>query len=159
LFRKRDENREVYPSWKQPAEEEHFFDGLGKGLANGSISRGRALRLVGAALLGLAVLPSTPLEAQARRRRHRGGGGGGNACNNPGTCNHFEFGGACSRDCACAQDADGRNVCVGRFDCPAPNNSTNFCNRDRDCRSGEACIVNSCCRTGNFRGVCAPQCS
>ena len=40
---------------------EHSFDELTRGLASGSISRGRALRLIGAALVGgtLASIPGT----------------------------------------------------------------------------------------------------
>src|ERR1051325_5284642 len=36
-------------------EEEGFFDDLARGLADGSITRGRALRLMGAALVGGAL--------------------------------------------------------------------------------------------------------
>src|SRR5215213_2688758 len=57
---------------------EWFFDDLAKGLDNGTISRGRALKLAGGALLG-AVVPSLfPREAEARiskRRRCKRKGG------------------------------------------------------------------------------------
>jgi hypothetical protein len=39
----------------------HSFDELAKGLANGTLSRGRALRLVGASLLGV-LLGGGPLK-------------------------------------------------------------------------------------------------
>jgi len=45
-----------------PEARERSFDELARGLANGSISRGKALRLMGAALLGgaLAAIPGWP---------------------------------------------------------------------------------------------------
>ncbi len=52
--------------------EEYSFDELARGLASGTLSRGRALKLVGAALLGSALGIfglAAPAEAQRRRRR------------------------------------------------------------------------------------------
>ena len=82
----RNENREkVHPPWEKPIDEEYSFDELARGLANGTISRGRALKLVGGAILGGALLSLWPGEAQAHRRRrrhhhHHHGGGGGGGC-------------------------------------------------------------------------------
>ncbi len=60
---------------EEHASEEHSFDELARGLARGSLSRRRALKLVGAALLGgvlsLAGLGADPDVAEARRRRRR----------------------------------------------------------------------------------------
>jgi hypothetical protein len=44
----------------------HSFDELAKGLANGSVSRGHPLRLIGSTLLGgvLASIPGGPALAQ-----------------------------------------------------------------------------------------------
>ena len=55
------------------------FDELAKGLASGTISRRKALRLMGAALFGAALVPLLPEQAQAltnkqRRRCHTEGG-------------------------------------------------------------------------------------
>ena len=49
-----------------PEARERSFDELARGLANGSISRGKALRLMGAALVG-GVLASMPGTAEAAR--------------------------------------------------------------------------------------------
>jgi hypothetical protein len=49
------------------------FDELAKGLASGRVSRGKALRLVGGALLG-AALASVPGVAWANDCRRLGGG-------------------------------------------------------------------------------------
>ncbi len=72
--------------------EEYAFDELAKGVADGTLSRRRAIKLVAGAVLGgglLALFPADPAEAQEghvgggggrrrrRRRRRRGGGGGG----------------------------------------------------------------------------------
>ena len=51
---------------------EHSFDRLSRELADATISRRRALRLVGAAILGSFLVPFFPAIAQARRRpKHR----------------------------------------------------------------------------------------
>src|ERR687884_2337520 len=47
---------------------EQFFDDLAKGLEDGTVSRGRALKLVGGALVGAVVTSLFPREADARRR-------------------------------------------------------------------------------------------
>ena len=55
--------------------DEHFFDDLAKGLDSGSVSRGRALRLVGAGILAAMVPPlfPRPAVADARKRCRRKG--------------------------------------------------------------------------------------
>jgi hypothetical protein len=94
--------------------EDHDLDGLAAGMADGTVSRGRALKLAGAALLGSALsLFSAQREADAnhlarqrRRCRRRGGtfcygphrGGvccGPNRCPSPGQCAK----GRCGRYC------------------------------------------------------------
>ncbi len=50
---------------------EQFFDDLAKGLDDGTISRRRALKLVGAAALGAALIPVMPKQAEALSRRAR----------------------------------------------------------------------------------------
>ena len=50
---------------------EHFFDDLARGLDQGTISRRRALKLAGGALLASVVPSLFPREAEARHRRCR----------------------------------------------------------------------------------------
>jgi len=70
-----DQNREE--ANLQSTNENHSFDELAKGLANGSATRRQALRWMGAALLG-GGLASIPGEALAHHKpEHTGGGGGG----------------------------------------------------------------------------------
>jgi hypothetical protein len=68
LERKSHENEEVRPPWKE-ASKEHSLDDLARGLASGTISRRKALWLLGAGLLS-----STPLmmlfSENAEARRH-----------------------------------------------------------------------------------------
>jgi hypothetical protein len=77
---------------KEEIVEEHSFDVLARSLADGTLSRQRALKLVGAAVLGGALsFFALPNEAEARRhkkKRHRPAGP---------TC--FPTGTACSSFC------------------------------------------------------------
>ena len=61
--------REV-PGLEEAPEEHYPFDDLARGLASGELSRSRALKLIGAAVLGGALgFLSLPKRAEARRRR------------------------------------------------------------------------------------------
>ena len=46
--------------------EEYSFDELAKGMASGNISRSRALKMAGAAILGAVLVPFSPAPAEAR---------------------------------------------------------------------------------------------
>lgn len=100
---------------------ERSFDELASGLASGSISRGKALRLMGAALVG-GVLASVPAVAQAAPHN--------SLCN---VC------------------AEGTTCCIRRkplfFDCCDPGIGQ-VCCRWRDSATGErrkACLPTSQC--------------
>ena len=65
MLKKRDEGALV-----GPLPEEDRLDGLARGVADDTISRGRAIKLAGAALAGSALsLFAAPDDAEARRRR------------------------------------------------------------------------------------------
>ncbi len=67
MLRKRDEGGMVRPS-----PEESHLDGLAMGMADGSITRGRAIKLAGAALVGGALtLFGAAQEADAATLRER----------------------------------------------------------------------------------------
>jgi hypothetical protein len=51
--------------------EEASFEDLAVGMAEGTITRGRAIKLAGAALVGSALTLVWPAEAEARNRRRR----------------------------------------------------------------------------------------
>ncbi len=57
--------------------EEHSLDELAKGLADGTMSRSRALKLAAGALLGGTLLALFPGPASAEIEGNVGGGGGG----------------------------------------------------------------------------------
>jgi hypothetical protein len=56
--------------WVNPTKVDHSLDNLARGLATGTVSRGKALRLLGAALLG-GALASVPGFAWAQPERRR----------------------------------------------------------------------------------------
>ena len=88
-----------------PEARERSFDELARGLASGSISRGKALRLMGAALVG-GLLASVPGIAQADPFR----------CI-PGTvkCRGTKF--CCPEGSTCCATREADNCCIGDFVC------------------------------------------
>jgi hypothetical protein len=116
------------------------FDELASGLASGTITRRRALKLAGAALLGVAGLGVAAREAEAAP-----------------TCPPDSRTGcvvACTnttKRCACIRTTEGNRVCVNKC-C-----SLRSCNSSSQCRRGEVCIRTGCCREGIQR--CVTRCS
>jgi hypothetical protein len=129
----------------------HSLDEVAKGLAAGTISRGEAIKLGGAALLGsMGLISLFPAEAEAQ----------GLCENKPAISNRrclSERGrcGACPF-CFCAKTVSGNIRCVevSGVQCP----ETDQCDSNRDCPNDEVCIqVGGCC--GNpRRNACAPRC-
>jgi hypothetical protein len=84
------DHRETFEEWTRTrsTQQERSFDELTKGLASGSMSRGKALRLMAGAFLGGAIvsIPGFALAQQAPTRPPGGGrpGGGGQGCTHPG---------------------------------------------------------------------------
>jgi hypothetical protein len=107
------------------------FDDLASALASGTITRRRALKLAGAALLGVAGLGAAAREAEAAP-----------------TCPADTRSGcvvACTnttKQCSCIRTTEGKRVCVHKC-C-----SLRTCNRSSQCRSGEVCMETGCCREG-----------
>ena len=137
-MRKRDENGEVRPSWEEMTEE-YSFDELARGLASGTISRRKALKLVGSAILGagvLAAIPARPAEAAE--------------CGSTAGCTR-----RCrdTRRCRCVRTVTGNVRCV------RPCCSRRTCNQNSDCRSTELCMTTNCCGgTGSDEGICVTTC-
>jgi len=114
------------------------FDDLASGLASGTITRRRALRLAGAALLGVAGgLGVAAREAEAALPTCPAGTRTGCvvACTNT------------TKQCACIRTTEGKRVCVNKC-C-----SLRSCTSSSQCRSGEVCIRTGCCREGIQRCV------
>jgi hypothetical protein len=135
-----------------------FVDGLdeaAKGLAAGTISRGKAIKLGGAALLGsmgLLSLFAGKAEAQATVA---------GLCTNKPAINNTKCPrkasscGACPT-CQCARTVSGKKRCLdfGGVECPA----TDQCDTNRDCTGNEVCVqVGGCCGHPQ-RNLCVPPC-
>jgi Cys-rich repeat protein len=144
-----------------PEARERSFDALATGLASGSISRGRALRLMGAALVGGALGSLGIGEAAADRPGCKRTGKvctkdkvccSGNCVNN--TCAACPTGtvllsnGTCAR--TCISSADCSASCTG---CAAANSgdycytapgSQTPCTTDSQCPQGELCNGRFC---------------
>jgi hypothetical protein len=129
------------------------FDEVAKGLAAGTISRRRALKLTGSALLGGGLLAMFPGVASAQVNAQQQCQGEP-AINNR-RCPTNRCGG--NPDCNCATTVGGEKTCVNLREERCPNRDQ--CDRNRDCRRGEVCIqVGGCC--GNpRRNLCVRTCS
>jgi hypothetical protein len=155
------------------------FDDLARGLANGSVSRRRALRVMGAALVG-GALASIPGIARAKPKP------AGRKCSHNHQCESGQCvdrvcqGGTCPRppltegecncasrcgdtvsspfvcqnnpNCFCVETTEGTGFCS---DITASCESIPPCSSSSDCPSGWTCQVNSCCETP----VCGPPCT
>ncbi len=139
------------------------FDEAAKGLAAGTISRGRALKLTGTALLGggllamfpgvagaQSIVPDDEVSAASRetRRCERGA-----AINNKICPGH-----KCGRrpGCFCATTVSGKKRCVNLRNAVCPTRDE--CDRDLDCASGEVCIKAGGCCGHPARNDCRPLC-
>ena len=143
---------------------EHSLDALTKALASRTLSRGRALKLAGAALLGntglLALFPRAAwaqtvgngIEGPTIQASDPGCQG------EPAIDNRRCPGNTCwgRSDCLCTTTVDGDKKCVELLFESCPNRDQ--CDSNRDCPQGELCVkVGGCC--GNRRrNLCAFPC-
>jgi len=125
------------------------FDEVAKGLAAGTISRGRALKLAGSALLGGGMLAMFPGVAGAQQ----GGCADKQAINNK-RCPRSKCG--LNNNCRCATTVRGEKTCVNFRNAVCPTRDE--CDSTRDCRRGEVCVkVGGCCGHSG-RNLCARKC-
>ena len=157
------EQRTILEIARGETSEGQLFDELSQGLASGAISRRRALKLAGAAILGstgLLALFSRAAGAQSILDQtdptvaaSDPGCQGEPAINNR-RCpeNHCRG----RSDCACAETVSGEKRCVDVIfeNCPRRDQ----CDNNQDCPRGEICIkVGGCC--GNpRRNLCVFPC-
>ena len=126
------------------------LDEVAKGLAGGTISRRRALKMAGAALLGAAVVPfssASPAEAQETCRNRPALSN--RRCTAEAICHELPL-------CACARTVRGNKRCIdlaSRDFCAAEP-----CERNRDCPEGEICVKLGACCGVEERQVCARRC-
>jgi hypothetical protein len=138
-------SREGYGRWMSAFREDdtgvqRSFDDLASALASENISRGRALKLAGASLLGAAGLLGSADAAQAAPTCPRNG---------PPIS-------SCERRCKKT-----RKVCVcirsvsGKKHCVHPCCSGRTCTSGSQCRSGEVCLKSPCCQPRQCVKVCS----
>ena len=120
-----------------------YFDELAKGMAKGTLSRGRALKLLGASVVGTLLLPFVPSVAMAAPTCPSSGPGCRAFCRHTG-----------GRTCVCVKLTNGNTKCV----IPVCGGS---CKRNSDCPSGWVCSTTAekraCC--DRSRPVCVPKCT
>jgi hypothetical protein len=133
------------------------LDEVAKGLAAGTISRGRAIKLTGSALLGsVGLLSLFPAAAEAQVTTQ------GVCKDKPAISNRRCPGlrksrcGACE-GCQCGETVGGNKRCLdfSRKDCPKRDE----CDANSDCRRDEVCVqVGACCPEHPRRNLCVPVC-
>jgi hypothetical protein len=134
------------------AREDSFFDDLARGLADGSLTRGKALRLMGAALVG-GTLGSLGIDGEASADQCKRTG---KVCKKDKQC--------CSGACVggtCAACASGQVLCGGSCvsnSCLANSGQVfNTTTCQCECPSGTLTLSNGTCVTSCFGGDC-PGC-
>jgi hypothetical protein len=152
---------------------ESSFDELAKGLAYGTLSRRRALRLMGAALIGAAVAstsgvawahhkPDHPVPPGQARRCLEGEVKCRNTCCGPedlccnGECTNVSFNrnncGACGNVCAEGED------CCGSAGCVALNTPEHCGGCFQGCHEAEICVNGTCQCPEPGQTLCANVC-
>jgi hypothetical protein len=128
-------SKEDYGRWMSAFREhdmgvQRSLDEVASGLASGTISRRKAFKLAGAALLSSVAMPLAPDRAEARRRRRRP------CCTETFRCGKTDFvscretKATCSRECLCTRTVEGNRRCGNPMGC------TNFrCDSTRQCEN------------------------
>ena len=131
------------------------LDEVARGLASGTISRGEAIKLGGAALLGsMGVLSLFPGKAGAQVTVQ-------GVCTNKPAINNTRCPirragcGVCPT-CLCAKTVSGTKRCLNfaNAECPA----TDECDANRDCPGNEVCVQVAGCCGHPRRNDCVPPC-
>ncbi len=127
------------PPQGAPTGVDRSLDSVARGLADGSVSRRKALRLLGAALIGAALMPLFPEEAQAltNRQRRRCIRRGGTVCSS----------GTRASEVCCPS---GTTCLAGPTCCPSAQVCGSAC-----CQSGQTCVNGTCCPSSQ---VCGSTC-
>jgi hypothetical protein len=131
---------------ENPTRVEHSLDELAIGLANGTISRGKAIRWMGSALVG-AALASVPGVAWANDRCSEGQSRCNDRCVNLKT--NERHCGSCRNRCGSKQ-----TCCNGR--CVNLQQNEHHCGScSNRCAEGEECVDGVC---GGGEPICNPPC-
>jgi hypothetical protein len=152
-----------------PEVRERSFDDLARGLANGSISRGRALKLMGAALLG-GTLSSVGIGGIAAadptgcKRKGKYCTRDAQCCSGRCLANRKKCSAACVKlsNGTCALPCSGLDDCFdcggGGLACAVADNGGTFC---AGMRVGPSCATDNDCQAGYFcwSGLCTVACT
>ncbi len=133
--------------------EGQLFDELSQGIASGAISRGRALKLAGGALLA-ALFGSVAIdeaEAVTERRCEGKPAISNRRCPDNGICRQ-----RVDQTCACARTVEGDRRCVDITNEQCP--TTDECDRSSDCPGDQYCIEVGACCEGRRRNLCVRPC-
>jgi hypothetical protein len=116
------------PHDQEDITEERSFDELAKGLSNGTLSRGKALKLLGATLFSGVLMPLFPEQAQAltNTQRRRCTRQGGTVCSS----------GTRASEVCCPS---GTTCLAGPTCCPSTQVCGSAC-----CQSGQTCLSGTC---------------
>jgi hypothetical protein len=142
------------------AREESFFDELARGLADGSVTRGKALRLMGAALVG-GTLGSLGIGGEAEadppgcKRNGKHCTRNNQCCSkncSSGTCACQQNGGSCGNNSQCCSGNCVNGTCsacpVGTTPC-----GTQCCQTGETCNNDQ-CVVSAGCTADTSCGAC-----
>jgi hypothetical protein len=127
------------------AREEGFFDNLARGLADGSLTRGKALRLMGAALVG-GALASFPGAAWGAR-------GGNSACAK--YCSTLFTEGSAAHEACVSQGTRGTGPC---FACGGPGNPAPTCGINQTLNTTTCQCEGPVCPAGSVIGAPCGTC-
>ncbi len=137
--------------------EGQLFDELSQGIAGGAISRRRALKLAGAAILGSTGLLSLFPGAAGAQAVERGGCAEDEPAISNASCRSNPCGG--NRNCSCAETVSGNKRCVN-FRATIACSGTNSCDSNRDCTGDRICIkFGGCCPGSRRNNICARPCN
>ncbi len=136
------------------ASKEQLFDELSRGVADGTISRRRALKLAGTTLLAALFGGSVAIdeaEAVTERRCRRKPAISNQRCPDRSICRE-----TADQICSCAETVEGDKRCVDITDEVCP--TTDECDRSRDCPGNQYCIEVGACCEGRRRNLCVRPC-
>ena len=152
---------------REDAPEGQLFDELSRGIASGTISRRRVLKLAGMAILGstglLSLFPGVAgaqSSVYGRTVTSQQIGEGGCAEDEPAISNRRCEPNPCggNRNCFCAETVRGNKRCVNfRADQACPERD--LCDSNRDCPGDEVCIKIGGCCGHRRRNDCRPLCN
>jgi hypothetical protein len=126
------------------AREESFFDDLARGLADGSVTRGKALRLMRAALVG-GTLGSLGIDGEASADPPGCKRNGKNCTMNAQCCSGNCSGGSCRAQTTTTTTSTSTSTTSTSTTTPGCLPNGGICTADTQCCGGTVCPNGKCC--------------